>query len=122
MKLNIQFFKINKNITEIRKLWNNNRDIYRREDWVIHYNLNNKILEFDFIKMIFKKLKNTFVKKNKNEIYYNLFCINSNLIFKFINQNSILNYNFIIRNSNNNYFLKYMNIISKNESGENIYI
>lgn len=121
-KLNIQFILINDNIQTLRELWIQNIHIYENINWVIHYEIEDEIIEFDFIKMIFKKIKNIFVKKNSNDVYHNLFCINTNLLLAYISCNDKLNPEFIIKNSSNYYFLKYMNIISKNEYGENIYI
>ena len=122
-KLNIKYEKIGNNITNIKHLWTNFIDNYKDINWVIHYEIQDRIIEFDFIKMIYKKTKDTFVKKNPFQIYHNLFCINVDLILKFIIANTkILDPDFIVSNSKNYYFLKYMNIISKNEKGENIYI
>lgn len=123
-KLNIEFHKIDDTISGIKELWTSNMDNYNDYDWVIHYDVRDRLLEFDFIKMIFKKSKNnTFVKKNMREVYDNLFCINFDLMVKFIlSKNNNLDPNFIMTNSNNYYFLKYMNIITKNDNGDNIYI
>lgn len=122
-KLNIKYQKINNEINNIKILWTNYINNYKDVDWVIHYNIQDKLIEFDFVKMIYKKTKDTFVKKNSYEIYYNLFCINVDLILKYIiSKYSKLTPEFIINNSQNYYFLKYMNIISKNENGDNIYI
>lgn len=122
-KLDIQFKKISEDIDTLKDLWVKNIDIYREENWVVHYNLSNKLLEFDFIKMIFKKLKNTFVRRSKSEVYDNLFCIHVDLMFRFIiDDNKVLTPEFITRNCGNYYFLKYMNIVSKDKYGEYIYI
>ena len=121
-KLNIQYIKIPENITTIKKLWEKYSNNYNQHDWIIHYNVKYRLIEFDFIKMIFKKLKNTFVKKNQDIVYYNLFCINYDLLTKYISSNvQDISPLFIINNSDNYYFLKYMNIISK-KNGTNIYI
>lgn len=121
-KLNIEFCLIRNTTTDIKTLWINNIEKYLNQDWIIHYELENRLMEFDFIKMVFKKLKNTFVKKN-HIVYTNLFCIDQDLLLRFINsENKILTSDFIVSNTHNFYFLKYMNIISKNEFGQNIYI
>lgn len=122
-KLNIKFVHINDTIANLRQLWIKNLDNYNNEEWIIHYNIEDRMLEFDFIKMIFKKVQNTFVKRNSYDIYKNLFCIHIDLLLKFISSDYYhLDPKFIIYNSHNYCFLKYMNIISKNEMGENIYI
>ena len=122
-KLQLEFVKITDGIDNIKSLWRKYYDIYKEEEWIIHYDIRDKIIEFDFVKMIYKKTKDTFVKKNHYEIYDNLFCINIDLMLKYIiSNNTILNPEFIVINSKNYYFLKYMNIISKNDYGENIYI
>lgn len=119
----INFIHINSDIITIKQLWKQNIELYNNEEWIIHYNLKDRLIEFDFIKMILKKQKNTFVKKNSYEIYNNLFCIDKNLFMNYIlNDDAILNIEFIMQNTNNYYFLKYMNIISINEANENIYI
>ena len=121
-KLDIQYVKITDDITSLKKLWIKYIDNYK-EDWIIHYNIKDKMIEFDFIKMIFKKQKDTFVRRNNYEIYENLFCINLDLMIKFITSNlSNINPEFIVNYSRNYYFLKYMNIITKNRNGFNIYI
>lgn len=122
-KLDINYVKITDEITNIKKLWITFIDNYKDQDWIIHYEIQDRLIEFDFVKMIYKKTKDTFVKKNSNEIYFNLFCINIDLILKYImSKNMLLNPDFIVKNSRNYYFLKYMNIISKNINGENMYI
>ena len=122
-KINIEFVKINQNIKTISDLWFKYSQNYHNVDWIIHYNLKDRLLEFDFIKMILKKIRNTFVKKSPNEIYDNLFCINTVLLFKFIqSKNKMLTPDFIIRNTLYYNFPKYMNIISKTNTGTNIYI
>ena len=122
-KLNIKYEKITNNVKDIKTLWIEYINNYRNVNWVIHYEIQDRLIEFDFIKMIYKKNKDTFVKKNPFEIYNNLFCINVDLILKYIISNNIqMTPDFIITNSKNYYFLKYMNIVSKNENGENIYI
>ena len=122
-KLKIEFVKISEGIDNIKTLWRKFYDLYKDEDWIIHYEIQDKIIEFDFVRMLYKKTKDTFVKKNNYEIYNNLFCIHSDLILKYIISDiSVLNPEFIANNSKNYYFMKYMNIISKNENDENIYI
>jgi len=121
-KLKINFVRINNKVTSLRQLWTENIEIYNNINWVIHYDIEEELIEFDFIKMIFKKLKNTFVKKDYNNIYENLFCIDTNLLINFVTSTNDLTPEFIMRNTCNYYFLKYMNIVSKNSKGENIYI
>lgn len=114
--------RIDDNITSLKILWTKNIEIYNNINWVIHYDIEDELFEFDFIKMIFKKMKNTFVKKNLDEIYENLFCINTDLLINFVTSDQKLTPSFITHNASNYYFLKYMNVISKNKNGENIYI
>lgn len=121
-KLKIHFVRITDEITSLKKLWIANIEVYNNVNWVVHYDIQDELLEFDFIKMIFKKMKNTFVKKNQNEIYTNLFCINTDLLINFITSSKELTPRFIMHNSSNYYFLKYMNIICKNKNNANIYI
>ena len=123
LKLDIDFVKIDDNITSIKKLWTEKRNLYDSHMWIIHYNIKDQIIEFDFIKMIFKKLKNTFVKKSHTEIFDNLFCINKHLMEKFIQADcGYIDVPFILSNSQDYYFLKYMNIITKTKDNRNIYI
>lgn len=123
-KLKIHFVRIDEKTTNLWNLWSKNIEIYNNVNWVIHYDIEYELIEFDFIKMIFKKLKNTFVKKNHKVIYTNLFCIDTDLLIHFVTSsyNKELTPDFILNNSLNYYFLKYMNIVSKNERNENIYI
>jgi len=122
-KFKIHFITIEENITSLRQLWTQNIQIYNNVNWVIHYNIQDELIEFDFIKMIFKNMKNTFVKKDFHNIYENLFCIHTHLLNNFItSNNNHLTPIFIMRNTYYYYFLKYMNIISTNSKGENIYI
>ena len=123
LKLDIDFIKIDENITSIKKLWVDKKSLYNDYNWIIHYNIKDQIIEFDFIKMIFKKLKNTFVKKSHTEIFDNLFCINKDLIQKFIQTDyEYIDVPFILSNTQDCYFLKYMNIVTKTKDNRNIYI
>lgn len=118
-KLKIYFVKIEDDVTTLRKLWSKNIEIYNNTNWVVHYDIKDEIIEFDFIKMIFKKFRNIFVKKNNSEIYQNLFCINTELLVKFITtmDDENLNSEFIIKNTTEYYFLKYLNVVQDKESG-----
>jgi len=122
-KLNIRWLSIDENTNDLYTLWIKNIKEYEDLDWVVHYDVRDKLIEFDFIKMIFKKIKNTFVKSSYNTIFTNLFCIDTNLLIKYIsNKNNNFDPDFILNNSFNYYFLKYMNILSTDKNCKNIYI